>query len=74
MFLEDRYLFDHPDKGKKTGKMEDEKGKKETCQDPEGFFSRSRHDPDREVSLAPHGHQISILELVMTTCAIHGPR
>lgn len=26
------------------------------------------------VSLAPHGHPISILELVMTTCAIHGPR
>lgn len=34
-----------PIRGKKEGKMEDEKGKKETYQDPEGFFSRSRHDP-----------------------------
>lgn len=30
---------------RKKGRMEDEKGKKETSQDREGFFSRSRHDP-----------------------------
>lgn len=50
------------------------KGKKRHVKIPKDSSAGHGMIRDREVSLAPHGHQISILELVMTTCAIHGPR